>query len=141
MASFQPVISLNQLTIGPGSRLSARGKAQKHTVNGRAKAESHSLDLYHLKELWNHSLCVQRRQGAEKRAGSRDCKLNPPLLSEDKNHLPKQRVVQTTDQSTNGSDLLCVTQPPCQDNFSMVAWQPPFSQGRKKKKKKEQTSK
>lgn len=77
-ASFQTVISLNQLTTGLRYRLSAGGKAQKHKAKGRA--ESHNLNLYHLQVLWNHSLCVQHRQGGEKRPGTRDSKLNSPLL-------------------------------------------------------------
>lgn len=88
LASFPPVISLNQLTRGRGSSLSARGKEKKHTANSRA--ESHSPDMYHPEVLWNHSLCAQHRQGGEKRAGTRDCKLSSPLLSEDKNDLPLQ---------------------------------------------------
>lgn len=97
-----------------------------------ARAESHSPDVYHPKGLWNHSLCAQHRQGGDKRAGTRDCKLSSPLLSEDKNDLPPQDVA--TDQPTDRSDLFHVTQKPCQDNFSVVSWQPPLSPGKNKTK-------
>lgn len=63
-------------------------------------------DMYHPKVLWNHSLYAQHRQGGEKRAGIRDCKLSS-LLSEDKNDLLPQEVA--TDQPTDRSDLFYVT--------------------------------
>lgn len=57
--------------------------------------------MYHPKVLWNHSLRAQHRQGGDRRAGTRDCKLSSPLLSEDKNHLPPQEA------TTDLTDLIC----------------------------------